>query len=476
MGGAGKGADEASKVLRPNRDCKDEVTLEKREVSHGQQRIDVRRQAMAEEWGKLIIRANGRLARLFEVAGSDITSPIAHLANLSGLDGALLASRASHADGITVAEDYVLLEYACAEWRSFAEALFEGAFNIEFYAHIHDEYGMSAYYALNTDGEKVRVITEFEGDDFDEDRARIDLGRWVASLPRELAQALPGFNPLDKEDYVSPEEAEKIDTESWVETDLFCCFRPAVEEESIRAALSEEYHDFYYLHGEDHSVAEWLPLSRRDKEAPRKVLEQLAAMNGVMIYANEFYEGSSWPYRLYKVRRGEVREIMDSDKYKKEELQFLTHDKDEALGFRADWFSMEFSHISAIEETYGLEAYANRRLQLFHEARTAELARHEEIWNVHEEEIDPRMKGIRFRVYYRNLSIEDAEELALALVKQGMFRDAVEPGLGVSGKKTICGPETMHEVLGYLRQHVAVFSDYEVVIDDDCDLVWINSY
>lgn len=431
---------------------------------------------MAEEWGKFVIKGDSKLCQLFKEAGSDITTPVSYLASISGLDEGKLVSRVSQFDSLQIVGEYMAIGYESAEWRDFVATIFNNARGIEFYAHIGDEYGLNLYYSLGQNGEKIRVIVDFESDDFDEVISQIELGRWVASLPRPLTQALPDFNPLDEGEYIPPEEADQIDTASWIETDLFCYFSCPVGEETIRAVVPDEYEDFHYSQDETHSMAKWLPLSKRDKDTPRKVLDMLATISNTTIYANEFYEGSSHPYKLYKVEHGVVEVIFDSNNYKEDELKFLTYEKDEALGFTANWFSFDFNHLIEIHETYGLETYASKRIQVFYDFQKSKLDLHEKIWKEHRDQIEPPLKEIRFYLYYRKMPFPEVESLAKSLLQKGMFENSIEIGLGYSGKKALCGPEKFQEALECLQKKIPVLADYRIIIDNDCDSVVISTY
>lgn len=394
---------------------------------------------------------------------------------MNSIEEAKLVSRISHFDSMKIVGNYIYIEYECAEWRDFIEEIFTALNCIELYAYTGDEYGLNVYYTHKPNAEKVRVFVDFEGEDFDEEISKIELGKWVASLPKEVTQAFPDFNSLDVADYILPEEGKNMDV-SRFETDLFCYFTPPVTEERIRSAIPKKHHNFYYKKGENYCEVEWLPLSKKGKNISIKVLNYLADIENTTIYANEFYEGSSHPYKLYKVYQGGVDSIFDSNHYKEEELKFLTDEKDNDLGFKVNWFSLNFKHLIDIHESYGLDKYANERLKIFHENEKKELDFHEEIWEENKSEINPILKNLNFYLYFRNMEQDKVEDLSLSLIGAGMLRKSIASGIGYSGKNTLCGPSTLKEALSCLQNTIPALIDYRVVIDNDCDSVVINTY
>ena len=438
---------------------------------------------MAEENGKLIIKApKDLLHKIAKLKGNDVTEVLSELFDYAGIESKIYTRETYRFDKAIVVNEYLLIEYdeSCCEWSYVANAIIQKGEAVELYAHMCNEYGLNLYYSLNKMGEKNKIVVDYECDDINETLSEIELGSWVASLPSALTSDFPDFNPLDKADYILPEDAKKLNYQSWIETDLFCYFTSPVDEDFIRNNLPEEFQEFHFEDNSEYSIAEWLPLSTKDKDTPFKVLKKLSMFNETTFYANEFYEGSSHPYKLYKVSQGKVELILNSDNYKRAELNFLTDEKDEELGFNANWFSFDFNELIQIHEKYGLANYATKRLQAFHDMQKAEVNLHEEIWKKHPEEIISKLKNIRFYLYYRGMDFQKVEELSQTLILKGMFKHVIDSGLGYNGKNTLVGPDKLISALEFLKNNVPLFSEYSVVIDNDCDnefdAVVINSY
>ncbi len=156
---------------------------------------------MVEEWGALIIKANVKLTEAFAGCGISLVGPMKQLARVASLDPEALLETLSTPGLIKIKSQYIELTYDCAAWLAFSDYVSSTAIGIEFYACHRDEYGTIWLYSLAADGARFSLRIDVDEDDLD-DETKIEIGRWIRSVPAVVKELFPDIMPFDAEEYI----------------------------------------------------------------------------------------------------------------------------------------------------------------------------------------------------------------------------------------------------------------------------------
>jgi hypothetical protein len=161
---------------------------------------------LAEQWGVLIIKANVELARVFSENEGQLRTAMNQLAAVSGLNPEMLFERRSAVGKIEVKDEYISIGYDCANWVPFSEYVVNASNSIEYYACHGDEYGKYWLFSV-ANGVRFSLCIEVDLDEID-DSTRIEIRRWLMSLPTKVIEQFPDINIFESEDYEFDESME----------------------------------------------------------------------------------------------------------------------------------------------------------------------------------------------------------------------------------------------------------------------------
>ncbi|WP_111656055.1 hypothetical protein [Isoalcanivorax indicus] len=291
-------------------------------------------------------------------------------------------------------------------------------------------------------------------------------------------------DPLEcEEDSFEYDEPGSHDTETQnieddkneIEVDLCCYFYPYVEEEILRGIFSKQYKNFHYYEDKNGSNISWIPLSRKNRDASSKALNKIVGIEGLVTYANEFYEGSSFPYKWYKIEDGDIEVILDSDDYPEELISFMTESIDDRVGKKVNWYSPRIEDIVKIHQDFSLKDYFDSALIDLERHKSDEFLRHEKIWRDNGDNVISILKDKRFRIhYYSDASLEMAENLTNSMIKVGMFRNGILREIGFVENNCICGPESLMAEMECLQSNIPELSSYRIYTENNLNEIELH--
>ena len=151
---------------------------------------------MAEEWGTVIVKATDDVLDKVDNSQHDFETAKL-LAAVGGVPVEKFENLVLRTNKVGLDNGYAVIDYDCADWRAFSELFVKEAKDLELYARTNDEYGTTAFYALNGDGERYHFWFDQGGDLCDiegyEDEVMEKIDQWTAKLPETLKAAFPAF-------------------------------------------------------------------------------------------------------------------------------------------------------------------------------------------------------------------------------------------------------------------------------------------
>jgi len=144
---------------------------------------------MAEEWGKIIIKANDEITQTFNV---NYCTGLVQLADFSKVNVRQLENSLGNIDKVELKAGYVILSYDCSDWLEMSKLFVTSAINIEYYAKHGDEYGTLSFFALSADGSRLALEYDDEGDLMEDEDYKeeitVKLKQWMHLIPEEIKQ------------------------------------------------------------------------------------------------------------------------------------------------------------------------------------------------------------------------------------------------------------------------------------------------
>ena len=159
---------------------------------------------MPEEWGKIVIQVGEEVAGLFNK--KMYSEALVEVASETGIESGTALGLVDGCHQVVVGEGYIQLTYDVAELAVASERFFNEISGREYYARHTDEYGTMTFFSLASDGAKIKLVFDQDGDAMEDDSYRESVTRelteWIASVPGVVKSQFESFVDFVPEDFI----------------------------------------------------------------------------------------------------------------------------------------------------------------------------------------------------------------------------------------------------------------------------------